>query len=358
MDAIPADLEELVFSKSAVNPARLLAYGFVKKEDGYHLSVPFHNGEFTAEIKVCSDGNVNGTVIETEMEEEYLPLRVASQTSAFVSQIRKEYYDLLCDIRDHAFDDQLFAGAQANRLAEVIAETFSDAWDRPFSRLKDAVVFRTPGNQKWYALVMRMKKRKVSGTEEDGECEVLNLRTDEAEHEKLICEAGIYPAWHMNKKTWISVMLDDTLCDDRIFALIRKSRDLIAGNSLAKAANEWIIPSNPKIYDIHRHFRLNQTAEWKQNIRASVGDIVYIYSGAPESAIRYKTEVVAADLPSSGVSGNGKQVKRMRLKVLKTYPPELLTMKVLRTFGVRSMQGSKRVPVELKKVIDSLAEIE
>ena len=44
--------------------------------------------------------------------------------------------------------------------------------------------------------------------------------------------------------------------------------------------------------------------------------------------------------------------------MIKRYPKELLTMKVLRTFGVRSMQGSKRVPLELKKVIDSLANID
>ena len=119
-----------------------------------------------------------------------------------------------------------------------------------------------------------------------------------------------------------------------------------------------MLPSNPKYYDIKRHFKLNRVSDWKQGIRVEIGDIVYIYSGAPDSAILYKTIVVEKDLPSPYQETAFRMNKIMRLKVVKKYPPELLTMKVLRTFGVRSMQGSKRVPLELKKVIDQLEDID
>ncbi len=358
MDAIPADLETLVFEKSRINTARLEAFGFLKTEEGYEIHIPFHNDEFRAEIRVAKNGTVTGTVIETEMEEEYLPLRVASQTSAFVSTIRQEYYDLLCRIREEAFDNQLFVGAQANRLADMIISRWNDACDHPFEKSRDSVVFRVPGSQRWYGLVMRVERNRICGGDNSGLVEVLNLKAEDAEQEKLICETGIYPAYHMNKKKWISVLLDDTLRDERIFALIRKSRNLVSGNAVQKASNEWIVPANPNYFDLYAYLRMNSIRDWSQPVNAKPGDIVYIYSAAPDSAIVFKTIVVESDLPNPYYPASSKRKKRMRLKVVKRYPRELLTMKVLRTFGVRSMQGSKRVPLELKKVIDSLADID
>ncbi len=358
MDTIPSDFETLVFEKSRVNEQKLLAYGFHPVKEGWKISVPFHEGEFTAVIRVHSDGRVTGKVIETEMNEEYLPLRVASQTSAFVSTIRQEYFDLLTEIREKAFEEQLFVSDQANRIAVLIEQEFHDGYDRPFAKYPQYVSFRVPGNQKWYALVMRIERAKVQSDDSEGLVDIINLKTAETEHDKLLCEQGIVPAWHMNKDKWISVILDDTLKDERIMALVRKSRMQISGNSVAKAANEYIVPSNPKYYDIKRHFRIGHISEWKQTIRVKPGDIVYIYSGAPDSCILFKTVVTETDIPFHYQDENLKMKKVMRLKVVKRYPPELLTMKVLRTFGVRSMQGSKKVPLELKKVIDSLSDID
>lgn len=358
MDTIPADLEQLAFERSRMNEEKLLAYGFLRTDDGYEYSVLFHDDAFRAVIKVSKDGEVSGTVIEEDMQEEYLPLRVASQTSAFVSTIRQEYYDILCAIRDQAFDEQLFRSGQANRLAARIQKEFADVCDFPFENDHDSAVFRVPGNRKWYGIIMHVERAKVQKDESEGIIDVINLKADENEIEKLLCEQGIFPAWHMNKKKWISVILDDTLKDDRVFSLIKTSRKLVSGNASAKAGNEWIVPANPKYYDIKHHFRLNHVSEWKQSIRASIGDIVYVYSAAPDSAILYKTIVVETDIPYEFTSDHLRMKKLMRLKVVKKYPPELLTMNVLRTFGVRSMQGSKRVPLELKKVIDSLEEVE
>ena len=37
---------------------------------------------------------------------------------------------------------------------------------------------------------------------------------------------GIYPAFHMNHKMWISIVLDETISDDKIMKLIQCSFDL------------------------------------------------------------------------------------------------------------------------------------
>ena len=56
-----------------------------------------------------------------------------------------------------------------------------------------------------------------------GETEILNVRTDAEKINEMLSVKGYYPAYHMNKKSWITVVLDDTLSDAEIQDLIRKS---------------------------------------------------------------------------------------------------------------------------------------
>jgi predicted DNA-binding protein (MmcQ/YjbR family) len=356
-DTIPKDLETLVFERSMPDQTKLKEFGFQERYGSMVWSGFFHDGQFQAVVTVDEHGKVAGTVYETEMEEEYLPLRVASQTSGFVSMIRQEYYDLLIRIREECFVPMLFQSAQAMRMHEQILQTYGDPFDHPFAKDARSLVYRCPSNHKWYALVMPLQLSKLDPNLE-GNGEIMNLKQPEEEIEKLICEPGIYPAWHMNHRNWISAVLDDSLSDARLSSLIAKSRKLVDGGGTAKAGNEWIVPANPKYYDLTKHFRVNHVSEWKQSVKASVGDTVYIYTAAPYSAILYKTIVEETDIPYQYRDRNLKITKLMKLRVVKKYPPELLTMKVLRTFGVRSMQGSKRLPLALKKVIDALDEIE
>ena len=57
-----------------------------------------------------------------------------------------------------------------------------------------------------------------------GKIEVLNVKTNQASN--LTHEKGIYPAFHMNKKYWVSIPLDNTLADEELFALVDSSWQL------------------------------------------------------------------------------------------------------------------------------------
>ena len=50
---------------------------------------------------------------------------------------------------------------------------------------------------------------------------IMNLKSEE--HYDI---DGIYPAYHMNNKSWISLDLDDTLYDSLIMELVLKSYNL------------------------------------------------------------------------------------------------------------------------------------
>ena len=52
-----------------------------------------------------------------------------------------------------------------------------------------------------------------------GKIEVINLKLDKYVNDYLK-ENGVYQAYHMNKKNWVSIILDDTLTDEYIYRLI------------------------------------------------------------------------------------------------------------------------------------------
>lgn len=56
-----------------------------------------------------------------------------------------------------------------------------------------------------------------------GNVEIINLKVPPEEVKKLIEREDIYPAYHMNKKHWVSVCLNRTVLDSEIFSLIVKS---------------------------------------------------------------------------------------------------------------------------------------
>ena len=58
----------------------------------------------------------------------------------------------------------------------------------------------------------------------EGFVEAVNLKHDCVTD--LLTQRGIYPAFHMNKRYWISLALDDSLTDDQVLALLKRSWEL------------------------------------------------------------------------------------------------------------------------------------
>lgn len=98
--------------------------------------------------------------------------------------------------------------------------------DKPFEDDFDTTVLRHGEGGKWFGLVMNVKKCRV-GIEGEGCIDVLNLKCD-PEEAFIVRELyeSIIPAYHMNKRLWISVILNGTVPLDFTERLIEKSYDL------------------------------------------------------------------------------------------------------------------------------------
>ena len=80
--------------------------------------------------------------------------------------------------------------------------------DYPFEDLHETAVLRHADNRKWYAIVMRVSRRKF-GFDSDEVIEVVNLKQPTEMFGSFGSADGVYPAYHMNKLHWISVLLPD-----------------------------------------------------------------------------------------------------------------------------------------------------
>ena len=85
-------------------------------------------------------------------------------------------------------------------------DTFGMSPDYPFDEDFETAVLRHADNRKWFALLMKVSRRKF-GFDSDKTVDVVNLKLPIEMVGSFGKDDGVYPAYHMNKLHWISVLL-------------------------------------------------------------------------------------------------------------------------------------------------------
>lgn len=128
---------------------------------------------------------------------------------------------------------------------------------------------------------------------------------------------------------------------------------------------EWIITCNINAYNVEGAFDKLDTIDWKQSTYVEKGDIVYIYVGAPMSAIRYKCEAMEVELPEATIddsefvldgSSYENYGRYMRLHLLDKYDNPLLGRSKLIENGLKTVQGPSKVNSQLSAYLFSVIE--
>ena len=91
---------------------------------------------------------------------------------------------------------------------DMCLNSYGTAADYPFDEDSLTAVLRHGDNRKWYAIVMRVPRSKF-GFESDEVIDVVNLKQPTEMFGSFGTSDGVYPAYHMNKLHWISVLLPD-----------------------------------------------------------------------------------------------------------------------------------------------------
>ena len=100
-------------------------------------------------------------------------------------------------------------------------ERYYTSPDYPFDGDLETAVLRHSDSRKWYAIIMKVARKKL-GQSRDGVTDVVNLKLPQEMFGTFDASSGVYPAYHMNKLHWISVLLPDA-SEDTIAFLVNVS---------------------------------------------------------------------------------------------------------------------------------------
>ena len=104
--------------------------------------------------------------------------------------------------------------------------TYGTSPDYPFDEDFETAVLRHADNRKWYALVMRVSRRKF-GFDSDEVIDVVNLKLPTEMFGSFGAADGVYPAYHMNKTHWNSVRAQGSVPDDLLRNLLDEAYRLV-----------------------------------------------------------------------------------------------------------------------------------
>jgi len=205
-------------NKASLNPQKLSAYGFVQEGDDFILRKEIPQTGFYAIIKITKT-EITVHAYETATDEKYVLLDVASASGAFVGDLRKKVSELMDDFFKACFE----TADLKERYVEFLEKEFGVKGEFPWE--DSASVYRCP-NGKWFGLLMQPTFKKL-GFESDEPVWCVNLKADEKKIPELVDRKSIFPAWHMNKKYWITVILTSVTSFDQLQELTRRSYELV-----------------------------------------------------------------------------------------------------------------------------------
>ena len=114
-------------------------------------------------------------------------------------------------------------GCTRDSLLALALDTYGTEPDYPW--MDGNAVLRHQPSRKWYAVILEVGRPKL-GLPGEGTVDVVNVKCDPLLSGTLRQEPGIFPAYHMNKEKWISILLDGSVDTDLVSGLLDMSYQL------------------------------------------------------------------------------------------------------------------------------------
>lgn len=330
------NIEKEIIKKCILDKDKLIPFGFIKEKDNYKYITNIMNNKFRVEIIINANNELIGKIYDIETNEEYTNFRVEN-LGAFSNSVKEEYINILKNIVSNCYISHYFSFNQTNRIVNEIIKKYNVSPEFLWDKYPSYGIFRSKTSNKWFAAILNVDKSKVINNK-SGEIEIINVKVDDLVNDYLK-EKGIYPAYHMSKKSWITIILDDTCKDEKIMELIDISYEIV------NKKRTWIIPANPNVYDIISDFKKSDIMTWNHQSSMELGDIIYIYMTKPMGYIKYKCQIIDINEDI------------MTIKLIKEFDDNLLTLDLLNNYGLKSVRSPRRIPDKLNSFLETIREV-
>lgn len=216
-------LNKLLTNKT-IDYQKLQEYGFNLIKDSYVYEKILSNNHFKVIIEINKDKQIS-KVIDLDVDDEYILVDVPGASGNYVGKIREEYNAIINDFINKCTKYNIFKENQTKEIIEYIKNKYHDDLEYLWEKTPDAAIWRNKNNSKWYGLLMKIPENKL-GINSDSLVEIIDLRYPKDNIMDILKKKGIYPGYHMNKKSWITIILDNTLDTKEIYKLIDQSYEI------------------------------------------------------------------------------------------------------------------------------------
>ena len=211
------DIEKYNFSKE-----QFLQFGFKEEAEKLIYRKEILDGNFLIEI-VYVDSQLLVEVYDIEFDEVYSLYSVDSAVGETVQNIREHVENLLSSILGLADE----SGKISSEIIDYCNNKYGENHVNPFKKHPDILAFVNEKN-KWYALLLDVEYNKLNkNTDITTKVKILNVKYPTDRILEIIDNKNIFSAYHMNKKHWISIVLDKNIKLETIKELIDISYSLV-----------------------------------------------------------------------------------------------------------------------------------
>ena len=212
---------ENIFKNKKVIPKKLQKFEYKKNGSKFLYQENIMNDEFLVKIEISEPNIVKTQTVETDSGELYT-LHLTDSDGTFVGKVREEYNNLLQKIAQNCFENTVFKFKNTYKVIDYIKNKYGDDVEYLWEKFPDNAVARRSDNSKWYLAILTVGKNRL-GFDSDESVEVIDLRADKDALPELIKQDNIFPGYHMNKKHWISILLDGSADINEIYRYIDES---------------------------------------------------------------------------------------------------------------------------------------
>ena len=211
-----------VFRRRKVCVPKLSAYGFLENDGKYAYHTVLPGCGFSMVVEITRDGLVEAAVLDTETQEPYALHLTDGAVGGFVAGVKTEYEQVLADIAEKCFEPDIFKSPQTKAVIAYVRETYGDELEFLWTKFPDNAVWRRKDTQKWYGAILTVSRRKL-GLSSDEAAEIIDLRMEPEQMDVTVDNKKYFPGWHMNKRSWYTIILDGSVPEAEICRRINKS---------------------------------------------------------------------------------------------------------------------------------------
>lgn len=158
-----------------------------------------------------------------EVNERYTLFDIPTTSSSIAQALREEASELAF-LWLHPEQSSIKEARQ--KWTKWMTENIVPYHGNPFEKT-EAMGFMVEDKGKWYGLMMEVPLQKL-GVASKANALVLNVKIHPEDKERLVATDGIFEAYHMNKKHWISIALNVCTDDALIKECINTSYKCVA----------------------------------------------------------------------------------------------------------------------------------